>query len=560
MKIGTVGLSLLKKVAVSISAGVLLWAAVPAGGQTPSPERTTASTEDGLVKMGSRIVSVTVYPDRAQVLRKGQAELSADARGLVLSGLPASVILGSVRVSGGGTARVKVLGVEVGSVYLEAESLPEVKKLQEEIMAVESEMSAAKGQESVWEAQEKFLNSLGAAWSGQASKETAAGRTDIAAADKFMDYLGSRLLAIQKGRRENEKLLVEKKARLEALKKKLQELMPARAREEKRVTVLLEVSQPGRFEAELSYAVRPASWTPVYTFKALPESGEVELTTAADVTQRTGENWQDVRLVLSTIAPTAGNQPGELQPWYLDFATVRPMKALSEDRALRTMAAEAVAAPAVEETALPVETWAGVNFEVKKNWTVLSDGSERRVPVDSRKLPAAFDYLTVPKLQDMAYLRWAGKNVLGYPLLPGRADMFIGQEFAGSAAIEFVPADDELKLFFGQDRQIKVKRELMKREKSGPGFLGKTEKVALAYRITLENLRNRPVEVELLDQLPVSQNARIEVKDVKVEPRPDKQDETGILTWKIKLEPGKKQEFTLSFSVEYPKGSRVPGF
>lgn len=552
----------LKKTAVSVSAAALLAVVAPASaaaGQALSTEKAAAPSEGGLVKVPSRVVSVTVYPERAQVFRTGQVELTGDARALLLSGLPAAVIPGSVRVSGAGTARVKILGVEVGSDYLEVERLPEVRKLQEEIRAVESEMSALKGQESVWEAQEKFLNSLGTAWGSQASKELAAGRPDLAGADKFMDYLRSRLQAIQKERRDNEKAAAEKKARLDALNKKLQELLPARPREEKRVTVLVEVGQPGRFEVDLSYVVSPARWTPVYTFKALPESGEVELTTAANVIQRTGENWQDVRLTLSTAAPTAGNQPGELQPWYLDFAVVRPMKAMTEDRALRTLVAEAAPSLAVEETAQAVDTWAGVNFEVKKGWTVLSDGVERRVPIDSQKLPAAFDYLAVPKLQELAYLRCAGTNKLGYPLLPGKADLFIGQEFAGSVGLEFVPTDDDLKLFFGEDRQIKVKRELLKREKSGPGFLGKTEKVSLAYKITLENLRNRPVEVELLDQVPVSQNARIEVKDVKVTPSPDKQDATGILTWKVKLEPAKKQEFSLGFSVEYPKGSRVPG-
>ncbi len=557
--------SRLSRTAAVISAAVLIGAAGLTGspiGQTQGAEKAAAApspADAGQVRVASRIASVTVYADRAQVFRKGQADVNADARALLLNGLPAALIPGSVRVSGGGTARVKILGVEVASEYLEAEKMPEVRKLVEEIGAVESEISALKGQETVWEAQERFLNSFGTAWSGQASKDLAAGRPDLAGVDKFMDYFGSRLQSIQKGRRDNEKLMAEKKARLEALNRKLKEVMPAGSREEKRVAVLIEVSQPGRLEIDLSYAVSPARWTPVYTFKALPESGEMEMTVSANVTQRTGENWQDVKLVLSTSAPTAGNQPGELRPWYLDFAAARPMKSMTEDMAVRALAAEAAPAIALEETAEAVETWAGVNFEVKKGWTVLSDGTERRVPIDSQKLPASFNYLAVPKLQELAYLRCAFKNTLGYPLLPGKADLFIGQEFVGSSGLDFVPADDELNLFFGEDRQIKVKRELLKREKSGPGFMGRTEKVSLAYRLTLENLRNRPVEVELLDQVPVSQNTRIEVKDVKIVPPPAGQDEAGILNWKVKIEPGKKQEFSLAFSVEYPKGSRLQG-
>ncbi|HAR35820.1 MAG TPA: hypothetical protein DCR87_02715 [Acidobacteria bacterium] len=144
-------------------------------------------------------------------------------------------------------------------------------------------------------------------------------------------------------------------------------------------------------------------------------------------------------------------------------------------------------------------------------------------------------------------------------MLPGRADLFIAQDFVGSLGLNLLPAGDELQLYFGQDNQVKVKRELVKREKSGPGFLGRNERVNQVFRITLENLRNRPVEIEVQDQLPVSQNTKIEVKDVKIMPSPSSRDEKGMLTWKLKLEPGEKQEIILDFTVEYPKGSRVIG-
>jgi len=237
------------------------------------------------------------------------------------------------------------------------------------------------------------------------------------------------------------------------------------------------------------------------------------------------------------------------------------MRAPARDLAESKMAVQAEAAPtmALEETAEPVESWMGVNFEIKKPWTILSDGAERRVPVDSRKLSAGFDYLTIPKLQEQVFLRAGFKNTTTYPLLNGKADLFIGQDFVGSLTMPLIPVNDELKLFFGEDPQIKVKRELVRREKSGPGFLGKTERVSQVFRISLENLGTRPVEVELQDQIPVSQNARIEVKDVKLTPVPSGRDENGLLTWKLKLNPAQKQEVTIEFTVEYPKDSQVIG-
>ncbi len=542
--------------------GVALAAVSDSGQQAePASEGVARSGGSGRLEVTSRIQNVIVYPDRAQVVRKAQAGVAPETGVLVFRELPGTIIPGSVRVSASAPVPVRILGVEQTREFLEASQLPEIKKLMDEISSIETDINRIKGQEAVLDSQEKFLNSFGSALAGQVSKELLTGRPDLAGVDKFVDYLGSRWQSIQKSRQDNARSLAEKQARLEALRKKLNEIMPARSKEQSVVNVLIEVPRPTLIQLELTYAVSPARWVPAYTVRALPESGEIELTAAAVVVQKSGENWENVRLLLSTSQPTAGQQPGELSPWYLDFAQPGLMKALSRDLAESRMAVEAEATPvmALEETAETVETWLGVNFEIKTPWTIPSDWAERRVPIDSSKLPAAFDYLVVPRLQERVFLRAGFKNTLPYPLLSGKGDLFIAQDFVGSLMMPLVPVNDEFKLFFGEDQQVKVKRELVKREKSGPGFLGRNERISQVFKITLENLRNRPVEIEVRDQIPVSQNSKIEIKDVKIVPAPSSRDERGLLTWKLKLNPTQKQEITIEFTVEYPKDSRITG-
>lgn len=543
-------------------AGQLIASDSLSGQQTEPKAGTVIITKDrSLVEVTSRIQRVVVYPERAQVVRKGEASLTPETRSLVFRGLPGTVIPGSVRVAASAPSPVKILGVEISREFLEAEQLPEVRKIMEEINSVENEVARVKSQEIILEAQEKFLNSFGAAFSHQTSQEILSGRPDLSVVDKFVDYLGARLQSIQKSRRDNTRALNELQARLEALRKKLKEIMPAGSKEQQNIKILVESLKPTELQVELSYDVSPASWRPVYTIKALPESGQIELNLAATIQQKTGENWDNVSLLLSTSRPTAGNQPGELSPWYLDFLQPRLLRASSRDLAETRVSMEKEEAPvlALEETAETVETWLGANFEVKKPWSIASDGIERRVPIDSQKIPAIFDYLSIPKLQELCFLRASFKNILSFPWLPGQADLFIDQDFVGSLSLNLIPAGEELQLFFGEDSQLKVKREMVKREKSAPGFLGKNERINQVFRITLENLRNRPVEIEVQDQLPVSQNTKIEIKDVKIIPAPSSRDEKGILTWKLKLEPRQKQEISLDFSVEYPRGSRIAG-
>jgi len=534
--------------------------------------RTAGSEKLEELRVKTKIDSVIVFPDRAQVFRKGQTTINHDVKVLVFEGLPATLIDRSLRISGKGSARLKFQGVEVLKKYLESEQLPEVKKIREEIKAVETEINKIKGWEAVLDSQERFLNSFSNVYSNQTARDLASGRPDLSGLDKFLDYLSTRLQTIQKTRQENAQQLTENQARLESLKKKLNEIMPARAKEEKDVKVLVEVSQTGRFEVEFSYFVAPASWKPAYTMRLLPESAEVELTNVALVSQKTAENWDEVKLTLSTTQPEVLTMPMELEPWYLNDDTLIPLpleerikfkmarpQMLSQEETASEFEEATVEKTAESETAETVENWGAVSFDIKTPWTIPGDGVERRVPVALEKLATSFDYLTIPKIQETVFLRARVNNTLGYPLRPGKVDLFTGQDFTGNGYLKYVPAGDEFKLVFGSDPQVKVKRELVKKEKGKAGAFKNSQKVSLAYRITLENLRNRPVEVELVDQIPVSQTRSILVKDIKITPRPDKQDEKGIISWKVMLEPGKKLEFNLSFSVEYPVGFELPG-
>lgn len=165
----------------------------------------------------------------------------------------------------------------------------------------------------------------------------------------------------------------------------------------------------------------------------------------------------------------------------------------------------------------------------------------------------------MPKLREVAYLRAKLRNTLPYPLLAGNADLFILQDFVGSSRLPFVAINDEAKMFFGEDRQILVRYEQVKKEKTPPGFLGKTEKLRLVYKITVQNLRKNAVELEVLDQTPVIQNAKIEIKEQNITPAPSKKDEKGILTWTFTLSPQEKKEILIYWMLEYPKDAQIIG-
>jgi uncharacterized protein (TIGR02231 family) len=539
-----------RRVVLSLLAAAIL-AGIAVFAQEVPPPRFITPVPELKIQAASRIQSVTVFADRATVVRTTAIKPILGPQSVVFSGLPTTIINGSLRATGRGAAEVKILGLETANEYLESPLMPEAKKVQAELDAVLYEIGKTKNDLVVLGAQESFLMSLPASQSA---------------------LNAAKLAAVKAGQLDRQKTLKEQEAKAETLKKRADELKPGRPAEARKVTVLLETRTVGDFTLDLSYTVSNARWTPSYVVRAMPDSGEAEISLSAVVQQRSGESWQGVRMALSTSSPALQSRPSELQPWLLDIYVPRPSKGLdrAEDGSARMMMAErpaSIAMPspppapreAEEETAEVSETGLHVSFDIKRTVDVPSDGAPHKLPIDAPTVKVKYDYAAVPQTREAAYLRGSLTNTLAYPLLPGSADLFIGQDFVGSMALPFTAAGDEAKFFFGEDAQIRVKSEQVKREKSSGGLLSKSEKLHLVYRVSVQNLRKTAVSVDIADRLPVSQNSKIEVRDVSLTPAPAKRDEKGLLTWTIQLQPQEKKEILIDFVIEYPRDATISG-
>ncbi len=531
----------------------------------------TVLSEEIAVK--SSISSVTIYPDRATIVRDADLTLGSGTHSVSFENLPVTLIPNSLRVSGKGTAVVKVVGLDLTTQYLEFALLPEVKKLQAEIDALTLEMRKTTNKIEVLNTQEKFLKSIESANAAQASQEIMLGKPDTQSWEKVLNFLGNKLSEIKIAMLEQNQILKDQKVKLDALRKKLNSMRPQQSTQSRKVNVILEVARGGQFKLSLSYTVMRARWNPLYTMRALPDSSEIEFAMSANIQQRSGENWDNTKALLSTASPALSTNPPVLYPWVLDLYVPTPLrerkvkgsvvgdvsKGVEAGVAIAEAPAEAEMMDAEMATAGIVETGINLNFAIKKNVQIPSDGAPHKVPIDTQGIEVEYDYISVPKLKEAAFLRAKLRNTLPYPLLSGSADLFVIQDFIGSTKVPFIAKDEETKVFFGEDRQIRIKHERTKKETSPPGFLGKNERIKLAYKITAQNLRKNKVDIEILDQLPISQNTKIEIKDQKITPAPSKKDEKGLLTWTLTLEPQEKQEIIIEFTIEYPKGANIRG-
>jgi uncharacterized protein (TIGR02231 family) len=286
------------------------------------------------------------------------------------------------------------------------------------------------------------------------------------------------------------------------------------------------------------------------------------------VHQQTGEDWQGVDLNLSTARPSAGGAPPKLYPWRVSFQRPMPMAAAPlmnrktasgmSDAALSEMVeGSPEAAPADYLTAEAHSQQTSINFHIPRAVDIPSDNTRHASVVAMEQLPVSLEFLAVPKLSPFVFLRSEIVNRTGYPLLPGRVDIFTGSTYTGSSRLRKVAAGEKFDLFFGSDDQVTVKREELKQHAEAGLFV--KNRMSYRYRIEVENFRSEGHTVTVHDQLPLAGDAEIRVSLDEPSIKPDEIRDDGRLTWKLPLKAGEKRELTFGIIVEYPGNREITG-
>jgi hypothetical protein len=116
-----------------------------------------------------------------------------------------------------------------------------------------------------------------------------------------------------------------------------------------------------------------------------------------------------------------------------------------------------------------------------------------------------------------------------------------------------------VELALGIDDRIRVERELVRRTAT-KAALTATRRRDVEYRTTVANHTPRPARVTVLDQLPVSRDEGITVREAVVAPEPAERTDLGVLTWRLELAPGTSGTVVLGLRVELGRGIDLTGW
>ena len=523
----------------------------------------------------TEIIAVTVYTDQALVTRQGKIELFGKERELVINNVPVTLDTESVRVGGRGRIVVKVGNVNVERVYATEPLVARVAQITTHIEQLESELSYVQAQLDGLALQARFIEGLREKTEEPFAQSLSRKNLSLSETLDFVNFLGSQYTEYGIATRDSQNRKQEIDKELQALKQQLRQIQTPLPKESFKLTVDIEPAGAGEFELEVTYVVKRAAWAPLYDMRVNSTNKTLSLNYIAEVTQNTGEDWNNVALTLSTAKPGLGTLPPKLEPWYVGIREPRimpspAMLAPENARMVRRRAynlefkddddseqEDNYIEAEIEKAEVSTEG-SVVSFKLNTSTNIPNDGAPHKATIFNNDFPIHFSYIAMPRLVSFAYLQATVKNPTGgATLLPGKANIFRDNVFVGTAQLTNVAPGQEFQVNLGIDESIKIERDLVERQVDKK-LIGSNRKITYAYRLILTNLLSQEANLKLSEQIPKSKHEQIKIYLNRCNPQ-IQLGEMGILEWELRMAPQSKQELYYQFIIEYPPNLDIVG-
>jgi len=507
--------------------------------------------------VSSRIQAVTLFQKGAQIERTATFRTNGGLQELVIGDLPPDIEQESLQVEGKGV--FAILGTHFRENYLEKpREKARILQLRDSLEALERQKGNISNLQKVYEHEREIL---------LANKHIGGerGGVPIEALQAAMGYFRDKLTDIGKAElemRQEERQLSEQ---MERIQKQLDNYT-GRARDRVgEAYVQIQSDRPVSGEIRLSYLVMQAGWQPGYDLRIIDISQPVQLVYHARIQQNTGEDWDQIPLTLSTGRANVSNRQPKLHPRYIGFIQERPTpvphppKTQAPSVLREQMNVKEVSAS--EDRAADVAVSSVKNRQIHTEYRpenprlITGNGEEHTIRLLSDTLKSKYTYYTAPALDRDAFLlarigQWSSNR-----LLPARASLFFENKYVGESFLNPSQTEDTIEVSLGRDPAIVVERTPVETFQTEQ-LLGRNKTITFQWAITCRNTKQQPIDLVIMDQLPVSTHEDIKVTPIELS-KADYQGKTGFLTWETRLQAGQKEDKTVRFSIRYPSDKQI---
>ncbi len=498
------------------------------------------------------IDTVVIYNNQSRIIRTTTVHIRGEDT-LYLTSLPWSTDNVSVSAKG-----LEIEDVGITKNYAKSPTTYE-KSLIDSIDTLTFKKSKLEASVQSEQTKQKFIQTISSQLPGQAainyhnpiSAETLRGILNLIGTESQKS--GLKILKLQRK-------IAELDNKINILKDKLKDIR-SRNPKKKTIRIIAFSRSSSDYHIKIAYNVQGGRWTPRYNIKALIDAGKLELTAFASVFQNTGEDWKNCHLLLSTASPIFNIRTPKVNPWYIyKYRRIQAARSSSRDKAYEKEAAPMLQATGWRKPSSPIEQGVSLQYAVPYKHTVKSGGSPAQITITKNSFTAHFNYLIIPRLLPKAFLEAHFKNNTKYIFMQGYASTFVGNDYTGKTMLSNLTPSDSATIYPGTDDRIKVERKLIEKKVRKSGLGGKTIVREFTYENTVTNLHKTPIDITMVEEVPVSTDADIKITYVKFSVSPDRSEKgMGIFYWNRKLNGGQKLTVRVSFAIKSPAHTTLSG-
>lgn len=520
-----------------------------------------------------KIVAVTVYQNSALITREVTVPEGLGVLELMVNPLPPETVPNSLYSEGENGTRI--LNTRFRARAIKEDTREEVRKLQTQIKALAAATQKLKADLAAVEENQKFLAKLegftGATLAHLTDKGMLNSESTIALAKYVMTTRNERakeIVTLQQQIKENEE-----QAAFAA--RQLNELSAGVARTERDAVIVVDKANAAGGKIRLNYLVGAVSWRPQYKLRANKDKDPVSLEYLAAVHQKTGEDWSNVTLALSTAQPMLNAAPPELKSLEVSAVPVaRPGQPVAQQPmpgggefapgrfgggggkdAFKEIQQRANSGRGQAQTFNNMYNWTegnrafndaaaleqfgellatcddiltarrelgdvasegpAVTYRLKTRLSLPSRNDEQTLEIARLELSPEFFYKAVPVLTPHVYRQATLTNKSDFVLLAGEATMYLGSDFVGRGELPIVAIGKQFTVGFGVDPQVQVSRQLMTKDRKTTGG---NQVLTFDYRILVNSYKSEPVKLQVWDRLPKAEAQAVAVSLVSQKP------------------------------------------
>ena len=527
------------------------------------------------IKVTTEIESAIIYLDGAEIHRTKKVALEKGRTKVIFTGLSPKFNSQNIQVTT--TNNIELLAISHRIDYLtNVKEKPRVEELKDSLDLIHQKNIAFNNEKEAYSIEKEMMlqnKSIGGSNNG----------VSVAELKQAADLFRARMIEINKTMAKLDQSISMNNKLITKINNELYQANAKTAYSRGEITLLLNSTVATTTEIDLKYLVSNAGWTPSYNIRAEDINEPIKLEYKAFVYNNTDIDWQNIHFKLSTSDPTLSATQPKMSPWYLNYnasydsykykkstTNMYQQKAdllqfeqglignndegFTQNAYFNGKANTVAEIPASDFENISVSELSA-EFDIEKSYSIPSDNKPYIVDVTEHELVTLYKHYAVPKLEKDAFLLARIINWQELNLIEGTANIYFAGTYVGQSFIATRNVSDTLAISLGRDNKVMVTRTKMK-DFSSVKYIGSNRKETHAYQMVVKNNRKVPINIEVLDQLPVSQNSEIEVSAEETSGA-EKNDLTGELKWKYNIEPNKNTTINLTFTVKYPKNKPI---